>query len=649
LELIHPDDRAGVAEAFGNLVRDPNNAARVEFRIRHADGSWRCLSAVGANHLGDPDVAGIVINAADVTEEAAAKAALQESEERYRLLVERCPDLIAVHQDGAVTYVNPAGARMLGADVPAALIGRRAHDLVHPDDHPLLDARMSAIRAGEEAGLAEMRLVRVDGGVVDVEAVTVPVTYRGGRASQVMARDITDRKRAERALAHQALHDHLTGLPNRVLLQDRLSLALARCARTECHVAVVFLDLDRFKVVNDSLGHEAGDRVLRAVSARITNVLRPADTLARFGGDEFVVVCDDIAGPAEATRIARRILDALADPVDEAEGGVHVGASIGVALARGDGATAEGLVRDADAAMYRAKERGRGRIELFDEGMRSRLVTRLAEERRLRVAVASEELDLHYQPVVALPGQEVVAVEGLVRWRHPERGVVAPAEFIPLAEESGLITDLGHWVLEEGCRQAGGWARELGRGRPLEVALNLSTRQLSEPGLAKRVEALLDRHGLQPAGVALCLEITESFLLEDPVATGTVLDELRGLGVRLAIDDFGTGYSSLAYLRRFPLDALKIDRAFVSGLGVDPDSRAITSAIIEMAHALGLEVVAEGVEEEVQLEVLVDLGCDRAQGFLFSHPVPAPELWEVLCPSDEGVSTLGPRAPMARG
>ena len=648
LELIHPDDVAQVAEAFTNLVQDPGNAARVEFRLRHADGSWRCLSAVGANHLGDPEVGGIVINASDVTQEAETKAALKESEERYRLLVERCPELIAVHQGGFVTYVNPAGATMLGAGSGEELIGRRAHDFVHPDDHPLLDARMAAIHVGDEAGLTEMRLVRVDGGVLDVEAVTVPVTFRGGRASQVMARDISDRKRAERALAHQALHDHLTGLPNRVLLHDRLSLALARCARSNCHLAVVFLDLDRFKVVNDSLGHEGGDRVLRAVSARITNVLRPADTLARFGGDEFVVVCDDIAGPAEATRIARRVLDALEDPVDEAEGGVHVGASIGVSLAQGGDATAEGLVRDADAAMYRAKERGRGRIELFDEGMRSRLVTRLAEERRLRAAVAQEELDLHFQPVVALPGQEVVGVEGLVRWRHPERGVVAPAEFIPLAEESGLITDLGHWVLEEGCRQAGGWARELGPERPLEVALNLSTRQLSEQGLAKRVEVLLDRHGLRPGGVALCLEITESFLLEDPVATGTVLDELRSLGVRLSIDDFGTGYSSLAYLRRFPLDALKIDRAFVSGLGVDPDSRAITSAIIELAHALGLDVVAEGVEQETQLEVLVELGCDRAQGYLFSRPVPAPELWDALCPPDESGSTPSARNPTGR-
>ncbi|MCI3948416.1 MAG: hypothetical protein K0R11_350 [Acidimicrobiales bacterium] len=635
-DFVHPDDLEHVAAAFLEVVAEPDRPVASQFRMRRGDGSWAWVETMARNRLHDPDVRGIVINTRDVTERVEADVALRESEERYRLLVEHSPDLIAVHQDGVVTYVNPAGAHMLGASDPQELVGRRAHDVVHPDDHPLLESRIAAVRAGEQAGLSELRMVRLDGAVIDVEAVTVPVTYRGGRASQVMARDITDRKRAERALAHQALHDHLTGLPNRVLLHDRLTQALARCARSACHVAVVFLDLDHFKVVNDSLGHDAGDRVLRAVSARITNVLRPADTLARFGGDEFVVVCDDIAGPAEGTRIARRILDALVEPVDEVDGGVHIGASVGVSLAKGDAATADELIRDADAAMYRAKERGRGRIELFDEGMRSRLVSRLAEERRLRAAIANDEFDLHYQPVVALPGREVVGVEGLVRWRHPERGLVPPAEFIPLAEESGLITELGQWVLEEGCRQAGGWARNLGPDRPLEVALNLSTRQLAEQGLAKRVGALIDRNGLRPGGVALCLEITESFLLEDPVATGTALDELRTLGVRLSIDDFGTGYSSLAYLRRFPLDALKIDRAFVSGLGVDPDSRAIASAIIELAHALGLDVVAEGVEEEVQLDVLVELGCDRAQGYLFSRPVPAPELWSVLCAPEEG-------------
>jgi diguanylate cyclase (GGDEF)-like protein/PAS domain S-box-containing protein len=644
-DFVHPDDLERVAAAFLDVMATPDEPVSCQFRMRRGDGSWSWVETVARNRLDDPDVRGIVVNTRDVSERVEADAALRESEERYRLLVERSPDIIAVHQDDVVTYVNPAGARILGASSPDELLGRRAHDLVHPDDHPLLDARIAAVRAGEEAGLNEIRMVRLDGSVIDVEAVTVPVNHRGGRASQVMARDITDRKRAERALAHQALHDHLTGLPNRVLLNDRLALALARCGRSECFVAVVFLDLDRFKVVNDSLGHEAGDRVLCAVSARLQNVLRPADTLARFGGDEFVVVCDEIAGPAEATRIARRVLDALADPVDVGDESVPVGASVGVALAREPAeTTAEGLLRDADAAMYRAKERGRGRIELFDEGMRSRLVTRLGEERRLRLAVARDELDLHFQPVIDLPGGEVVAVEALVRWRHPERGLVLPAEFIPLAEESGIIAELGQWVLEEGCRQAGGWARALGPDRSLEVAINLSTRQLGEPDLSKRVSALLDRHRLRPGGVALCLEITESFLLEDPVATGTVLDELRALGVRLSIDDFGTGYSSLAYLRRFPLDTLKIDRTFVRGLGSDPDSRSIASAIVELAHALGLEVVAEGVEEHQQLDVLVELGCDRAQGYLFGRPVPASQLWDVL---ERGVAVL-PRPPRTR-
>src|SRR5215213_8726178 len=316
-DFVHPDDLERVSAAFLQVIASPEDPVSCRFRMRRGDGSWGWVETMSRNRLSDPDVQGIVINTRDISERVEAEEALRESEERYRLLVERSPDLIAVHRDGVVTYVNPAGARMLGASSPEELLGRRAHDLVHPDDHPLLETRIAAIRSGEEAGLNEIRMVRIDGGVIDVEAVTVPVNHRGGRASQVMARDITDRKRAERALAHQALHDHLTGLPNRVLLHDRLSLALARCARSGCHVAVVFLDLDRFKVVNDSLGHEAGDRVLRAVCARI----------------------------------ARRILDALGDPVDEADGGVHVGASIGVSLASGEGATAEHLVRDADAAM----------------------------------------------------------------------------------------------------------------------------------------------------------------------------------------------------------------------------------------------------------------------------------------------------------
>jgi diguanylate cyclase (GGDEF)-like protein len=445
-----------------------------------------------------------------------------------------------------------------------------------------------------------------------------------------MAKDITDRKRAERALAHQALHDHLTGLPNRSLLLDRLSQAVARLGRADTRLGVLFFDLDHFKVINDSLGHDAGDRVLQAVAARVAGVLRPTDTLARLGGDEFVVVCEALEGPDDASAVADRIARALAPPIDEGVDELIVGASIGVVVTGDDHADPAGLIRDADAAMYRAKEQGRGRAELFDEGMRLRVVGRLRQERALRRALQRDELRLHYQPVVSLPDLGVTGVEALVRWEHPERGLLAPAEFVPLAEETGLILELGDWVLAEACRQAAAWTGVLGEDRTLEVAVNLSTKQLSQADLAKRVAALLERYGLPPAQVALCLEITESLMLEDPMVTGGLLGDLARVGVRLAIDDFGTGYSSLAYLRRFPVHTLKVDRSFVSGLGLDADSRAVVAAIIELAHALGLEVVAEGVEEQVQLQALVELGCDRAQGFLFAHPAPPEALAELL-------------------
>jgi diguanylate cyclase (GGDEF)-like protein len=445
-----------------------------------------------------------------------------------------------------------------------------------------------------------------------------------------MAKDITDRKRAERALAHQALHDHLTGLPNRSLLLDRLSQAVARLSRTDTRLGVLFFDLDHFKVINDSLGHEAGDRVLQAVAGRVAGVLRPTDTLARLGGDEFVVVCEALEGPNEAGAVADRIARALASPIDEGDEELIVGASVGVVVTGDDAADPSALIRDADAAMYRAKDQGRGRAELFDEGMRVRVVGRLRQERALRQALQREELALHYQPVLSLPDERITGVEALVRWEHPERGLLLPAEFVPLAEETGQILELGDWVLAEACRQAEVWCGALGPDRRLEVAVNLSTKQLSQPNLAKRVAALLERHRLPPAQFSLCLEITESLMLEDPMVTGGLLGDLARLGVRLAIDDFGTGYSSLAYLRRFPVHTLKVDRSFVSGLGVDADSRAVVAAIIELAHALGLEVVAEGVEEQVQLDALVDLGCDRAQGFLFARPAPAETLAELL-------------------
>jgi EAL domain-containing protein (putative c-di-GMP-specific phosphodiesterase class I) len=347
-----------------------------------------------------------------------------------------------------------------------------------------------------------------------------------------------------------------------------------------------------------------------------------------------VVVCDDVQGPAEATRVANRITEVLAVPVDDEDDSLVMTVSIGVALSPGDDVTADALVRNADTAMHRAKELGGGRIELYDEGMRSRLVNRLREERLLARSVSDGQLTLHYQPVVLLPELEVTGVEALVRWHHPERGLVLPGDFIPLAEESGLIVELGAWVMAEGARQAERWAHSTGAAEGLEVAVNLSARQLAEPYFVKSVEALLHQHEVAGRPVTMWLEITESLLLEDPMLTASLLTELRGLGVRLSIDDFGTGYSSLAYLRRFPVDCLKIDRSFVCGLDADRDSRPIAAAIVEMAHALGLRVVAEGVETRGQLDALVDLGCDAAQGFLFAPALPAPQLEALLQQND---------------
>jgi diguanylate cyclase (GGDEF)-like protein/PAS domain S-box-containing protein len=630
-DAVHPDDLDDVLDAFAMVLSDPGVVVSRQFRVATAAGDWRTVVARATNRLDDPDVHGVIITTRDVTDRAMAEAALRDSEERYRRLVEHSPQPIVVQQQGVFVYLNPAAVRLLGAESEADLLGRPVTDVVHPDDR---GPREQPVAQGDEPGaestVRERRVVRRDGDVLDVELVGVPIAYEGAPAIQIMARDITDRRRAERALAHQALHDHLTGLPNRALLLDRLAQALVRSGRSEGLVAVLFLDLDRFTLVNDELGHLAGDSVLRAVATRLRRVLRPADTVARFGGDEFVVVCDDVQGPAEATRVANRVTEVLGVPVDGEDDSLVITVSIGVALSPGDDVSAEALVRNADTAMHRAKELGGGRIELYDEGMRSRLVNRLREERLLSRSVTDGQLTLHYQPVVHLPELEVTGVEALVRWHHPERGLVLPGDFIPLAEESGLIVELGGWVLAEGVRQAERWALASEGGQGLEVAINLSARQLAEPYFVKSVEDLLHRHEIAGQPVTPWLEITETLLLEDPMLTASLLTELRGLGVRLSIDDFGTGYSSLAYLRRFPVDCLKIDRSFVSGLDADRDSRPIAAAIVEMAHALGLRVVAEGVETRGQLDALIDLGCDAAQGFLFAPALPVPQLEALL-------------------
>src|SRR5215204_3212865 len=437
-----------------------------------------------------------------------------------------------------------------------------------------------------------------------------------------------DRNLVEAEVRHRALHDPLTSLPNRALALDRLQGALARRRRDGRAVAVLLADLDQFKLVNDSLGHAAGDDLLIALAPRLHDAVRPSDTVARLGGDEFLVVCEQLDGAHEAIRVAERVAQAINQPIVLATGEYFITASIGIAVAESADALPEDLLRDADAAMYRAKERGRGRYELFDEVLRKRVLLRLRTENELRRGLEQGELRVVYQPVVELKGGTVTAVEALVRWQHPTRGLLEPVDFIPVAEDSGLITALGDWVLAAACRDGAVWQQRFPRADPLLVCVNASARQLANAAFPARVADAMDRHGLAPGSLAL--EITESVLMEEAHAPVTVLASLREYGLRLMLDDFGTGYSSLAYLKRFPLDVLKIDRSFVAGLGRDEEDSAIVAAIVQMARTLGLTVVAEGVERPEQLERLRELDCDRAQGRLIAEPMPAADVERLM-------------------
>jgi diguanylate cyclase (GGDEF)-like protein/PAS domain S-box-containing protein len=514
-------------------------------------------------------------------------------------VLEHAADLLTVHApDGTCRYASPAARAVLGR-APEELVGDGVFAIAE-DAELVADAAREALRDG--SGAVTFRAQRADGDVIWLESSLRAVED----ALVVVSRDVTARRGAELALAHRALHDPLTGLPNRALFGDRLALALRRRARSGTGtVAVFFLDVDRFKLVNDSLGHDVGDALLLEVAARLEAAVRPADTVARLAGDEFTVLCEDVAGELEAVAIAQRIVDLFVAPFVAGEREVNVSTSVGVALSSGrGGASAEALIRDADAAMYRAKERGKARFELFDATLRAHALHRLELEEELRGAVERGELRVYYQPQVELGRTEPVAFEALVRWEHGARGLLTAEEFVPLAEESGLIVALGEHVLREACAEA---AR-----RALPVCVNVAARQLGDPELPARVEAVLAEAGL--AAPLLCLEIAEAALTPDRAA---VVCGLADLGVRLAVDDFGAGAASLALLRDWPVELVKLDRALVAG------DAEVLGAVVALARALGLDVVAEGVETPAQLAVLERVGCRRAQGFLLGAPEPA--------------------------
>jgi diguanylate cyclase (GGDEF)-like protein/PAS domain S-box-containing protein len=555
-------------------------------------------------------------------ERAAVAGALVENEKRFRSLVQNSSDVVMiVDVDSAIRYVTPSVGRVLGYQQDD-ITNTRLTDLLHPEDHAhALSFFAQAANQLGEASIVEWRMRHRDGTWLVMETASNNLLHEPNIGGFVLTtRDVSERKSLEEQLIHQAFRDPVTGLANRALFVDRIQHALARSSREDRALAVLLLDLDDFKTVNDSLGHAAGDRMLEDTGARLQASIRSGDTLARVGGDDFGVLLEDIAGRNDAAEAAERIVSAFRSPFVLGDKEVFVHASIGLAMGGEAGEGADELLRNADTALHTAKNFRRGAWEFFDPVMHDAMLERLELRAALEKAIEGRELVVHYQPIMRLADPTVVGMEALVRWNHPTRGLLSPAEFVPLAEETGLITAIDRWVLEEACRQAVAWQPDGAASGP-EVSVNLSARHLQSLELVSLVSLALQSSGLPPG--LLILEITESVLMRDTDATVERLRELKELGVRLAIDDFGTGYSSLSYLRRFPVDILKVDKLFVDGLGTGLEESALVHAIVQLSHALGLETIAEGIESAEQCTQLVDLGCELGQGYHFARPMDA--------------------------
>jgi len=558
-----------------------------------------------------------------------AETALRQNEARFRSLVQNSSDVILIIDAGAtIRFVSPSAARVLRYDV-ASLPGRSLHSLIDPDDQSRVESFVLAAAADSGATApTEWRFRQPDGTALHAEVVATNLladpTVRG---IVLNTRDVSERKRLEHELVHQAFHDPLTGLANRALFRDRVSHALALALRQRRELTVLFLDLDDFKKVNDSLGHSAGDRLLVMAAERFRACARTTDTVARLGGDEFAILVEDNVGRHDHETLAERLRASMAQPFTLNGTEVFVSASIGIAVSRGDHTAdstleaADEVLRNADVAMYAAKRAGKGRVEAYESSMSADVRHRLELEHALRRALERDELVLHYQPVIVLATGAVRGVEALVRWEHPEFGHLLPQQFIPLAEETGLITQVGNWVLREACRQLMAW-RAAGLSPDLRIAVNISSRELlHDRDIAADVRAVLAETGLDARH--LVLEITESVLMQQTTNALEKLKGLKALGVRLAIDDFGTGYSSLSYLKRFPIDVLKIAKPFIEDIEAGRDHAALASAIVGLTRTLHLSAVAEGIENAGQVRALLELGCEYGQGHHFAPAMPA--------------------------
>lgn len=556
-------------------------------------------------------------------------AAIARSEKRFRALVHSSSDVVMIcAADGAITYEGPTAQSAWGYAV-GALLNTPISALVHPDDQAAWRDFFSQLCGSPGATRStELRLRNAGGTWAQSEITLTNMLAEPAVAGLVAtARDITERKAFEAQLTRQALYDSLTLLPNRVLLRDRIEQALSRASRMKTKIGVLFIDLDNFKAINDSLGHRIGDELLTQAATRLRSCVREENTVARLGGDEFVILIEHLSSEVEAVHVAERIEKQFGKAFTLGGREFVVTTSIGIALSEA-GHDAEKIMRDADIAMYSAKGRGKAQHVVFDASMQTDTLAQLVLENDLRHAIERHELRLHYQPIVRLETGEVTEVEALLRWQHPTRGLLAPMVFIPLAEETGLIVPIGGWVLKEACRQVASWQAAFPRNPPLTVSVNLSPRQFQQPNLVEQVEQTLCETGL--SAHSLKLEITEGTIMRDVETTATALSGLKRLGVQLAVDDFGTGYSSLAYLSRLPLDILKIDRSFVRGIDRDGEDTAIVRAIISMAKSMHLSVTGEGIETAEQAALLRTWACDLGQGFYYSRPLEAANLEALL-------------------
>jgi diguanylate cyclase (GGDEF)-like protein/PAS domain S-box-containing protein len=571
-----------------------------------------------------PVVERVLADAEERREKEATERALRELEQRFHAVVDTAMDaVVTVDANGTIETFNPAAERLFGHPATEA-VGRHVDTLLSGPHTDEVGSHFEHVGRHKHGPTFPIEVSRSVARVGDRQIFTW------------IARDIRERKAFEAHLAEQALRDPLTGVANRTLLVDRIASTQSRASRRPASAALLFLDLDRFKAINDRYGHSAGDEVLRVVAKRLTALVRPADTIARLGGDEFVVLCEDIDGVAGAELIATRIAVAMQSPVLVSGADVVVSVSIGIAVIDDATLDAETLLRDADAAMYRAKERGRDRFEIFDHEMRAQAFARVQVEHALQGALERDQLRLHYQPQRSLTTGELVGFEALLRWEHPQRGLLPPAEFLPIADETGLIVPMGAWAIAEATREATRFTQD---EAPITMWVNLSARQLVHVDLVANVAAAVRDAGPH---VTLGIEITEDALMSDPGTAIAATRRLRDLGVRLAIDDFGTGYSSLHYVKLFPVDTLKIDRSFVQDVAGDPQDAAIISAIVGLSRALGLEVIAEGVEGGDQASALRELGCDVAQGYHYGRPLTGADVIDVL--RREPASALRSRA-----